>query len=100
MQTAGLPRSFLQLDIGATSGHVGRHSDAAWFTRSAHDLSFMRILPGIEYDVPHATRGQFARDTFGCFNASGWPLVVSCGNHRRQSLMVVAPCGHELEAVS
>ncbi len=28
------------------------------------------------------------------------PLVVSCGNQQRQSLMVVAPCGHELEAVS
>lgn len=22
------------------------------------------------------------------------PLVVSCGNHRRQSVVVVAPCGH------
>jgi hypothetical protein len=28
------------------------------------------------------------------------PLVVSFGNQQRQSLMVVAPCGHELEAVS
>jgi TctA family transporter len=23
-----------------------------------------------------------------------WPFVVSCGNQQRQSLMVVAPCGH------
>lgn len=23
-----------------------------------------------------------------------WPLVVSCGNQRRQSVVVVAPCGH------
>ena len=25
---------------------------------------------------------------------SQWPLVVSCGNQRRQSVVVVAPCGH------
>ena len=27
-------------------------------------------------------------------NGSTGPLVVSCGNQRRQSVVVVAPCGH------
>ena len=28
------------------------------------------------------------------FEGTARPLVVSCGNQRRQSVVVVAPCGH------
>ena len=34
------------------------------------------------------------RDEPGQHYAAGGPLVVSCGNQRRQSVVVVAPCGH------
>lgn len=60
-------------------------------------LLFGIAAVGFKYLQGHVNRHELSQQTpqpLITSTATPRPLVVSCGNQRRQSVVVVAPCGH------
>lgn len=59
----------------------------AYVSDVAESIAFYEHAFGLKRRFIHES-GQYGE------LETGGPLVVSCGNQRRQSVVVVAPCGH------
>lgn len=59
----------------------------------ASALTYVRRIAAAELNGPHVPQWKVSAAEFERRRQQG-PLVVSCGNQRRQSVVVVAPCGH------
>ena len=58
-------------DVGAATGHVGRHGNGALTTRLSHNRGLTLVVLRVQHLVTHAGLRQLAREVLGVLHACG-----------------------------
>ncbi len=65
MEPAEFTHPLAQLDVGTTTGHVGRHRDGPETARFRNDFRFMLMVLGVQDTVRNAFPFEHAAENFG-----------------------------------